>query len=119
MIEFVRLSVVTLLGGLLVVSSAYAQEERGAKASPVLDGSDINQQLIERQQKIDQLSEAERAKLQAAYTVAFEDPLVKAAIAARAKAIEDYQAALYKSMVASDPAVEALLQKRAELAKQQ
>jgi hypothetical protein len=62
MIVFFRSSLLALLA-LMFVSSAYAQEDRAAKPTPVLDGSDINQQLIERQQKIERLSEAERAEL--------------------------------------------------------
>jgi hypothetical protein len=93
-----------------VLVAAIAQFAPLTSAQEV-DGSDINQQLTEREGKINRLTIDEQLKLRAAQKKAVEDPDVKAALEKRNQAIEEFRAALHKSMVKSDPTLEAILQK--------
>lgn len=81
-----------------------------ARAQEV-DGSEIDKQLTERNGKIIKLTIDEQLKLRAAQQKAAEDSEVKAALAKRDQAIEEFRKALHDSMVKADPAMEAILQK--------
>ncbi len=93
----------TVIAILNVAPIAGAQERETAR--PVLDGSDINRQLAERQEKIEKLSPAERKLFEAAGEAAREDPVVQAALAKREQAIREFQDALWKSIVQADPSL--------------
>jgi hypothetical protein len=99
-----------VVGALLFASvrlSSFAQ----APTPAVVDGSDVDGQLGDRQDKIVKLSLEEQLKLRAAQQKAAEDPAVKAALDKRNQAIEEFRKAMHDSMVKSDPKMEEILQK--------
>ena len=61
--------------------------------------------------QVNRLNVEEQLKLRAAQQKALEDPELQAAIAKRNQAVEAFRAALHKSMVKGDPAMEAILAK--------
>jgi hypothetical protein len=65
----------------------------------------------QREQQVAKLSVDEQLKLRAAELEASEDPIVKAALEKRNKAIQEYRAALRASMIKSDAAVAPILDK--------
>src|SRR6187549_1018953 len=95
-----------VLAAILVASSHFAFSEE-----PDIEGKQINQELVDRGDKINKLTTEEQLKLRAAQVKAGEDPEVIAALAKRDKAIEEFRKAMHDSMVKSDPKVEAILQK--------
>ena len=85
----------------------------GAADEPVLDGSELEAQLNEREQKIQTLSTEEQLKLRAAQQKAAEDPLVLEALKKRNEAIAEFRMALRNSMIKSDPKMAEILDKLA------
>lgn len=90
------------------VCAAASQVSSIAVAQEV-DGSEISKLLTERDVKINKLTVEEQLKLRAAQKKAAEDPEVKAALAKRDQAIEEFRAALHKSMVTADPSLQDIL----------
>jgi hypothetical protein len=82
-----------------------------AEPEPTPGGSDINQQLGDREQKSIQLSLEEQLKLRAAQQKAAEDPAVKAALEKRDQAIAEFRKAMHDSMLKFDPKLEPVLEK--------
>ncbi len=74
-----------------------------------VEGSEPSKSLTEGDGTTNKLTLEEQLKLRAAQTKAAEDPEVKAALAKRDQAIEEFRAALHKSMVAADPKMEEVL----------
>ena len=104
--------------GLGLGASAHAQESAARTELKELDGSDLDRQLRERQEKIDKLTPQEKERLQAAQKVAAEDPEVKAALQKREQAMREFSATVQQSMM-QDPAVRRILEKlRARRAQQ-
>jgi hypothetical protein len=111
------------VAGLIVVSAsssvwAQEQEQKQGERQPVLDGSDLAKELHEREVKLQELPEAERTKLHAAYVKAFKDPEVLAALERRDAAIKEFQEARRAGMLRADPSVEPLLEQMATLARE-
>lgn len=75
-----------------------------------VDGTDINRQLIEREERIGKLSVEDQLKLRAAQTKAAEDPLVKAAIEKRNQALKEFRATLRAAMLKADPSIAPILE---------
>lgn len=90
---------------------ASAQEENEGAVMEEQDGSGLTRELQERQEKINQLSTEERAAVDAARKTALDDPAVKAALAARNEAAENFRAALQASMLKSDPSMRQIFEK--------
>jgi hypothetical protein len=84
-----------------------------AADEPVLDGSEIEAELNEREQKIQKLSIEEQLKLRAAQQKAAEDPAVLEALKKRNEAIAEFRMALRNSMIRSDPKMAEILDKLA------
>lgn len=76
-----------------------------------VDGSDIRREMREREERVSKLSIEEQLKLRAAERNAAEDPVVKAALEKRNRAIQEFRAALRASMIKADPTVEPILDK--------
>ena len=75
------------------------------------DGTDLQREVNERDLRVSRLPIEEQLKLRAAQQKALEDPLVKAAMEKRNRAIDEYRAAIRASMIKSDPSMEAILNK--------
>jgi hypothetical protein len=75
------------------------------------DGSDLRREVRERDERVNKLSTEEQLKLRAAQQKATEDPVVKAALEKRNKAIQEFRAALRASMIKADPTVAPILEK--------
>ena len=76
-----------------------------------LDGSDVQRDFRERRERVLKLSLDEQLKIRAAEQKAAEDPEVKAAVAKRNKAIEEFRMARRAAMIKADPSVAAILEK--------
>jgi hypothetical protein len=76
-----------------------------------LDGSDLRREVRERDERLSKLSTEEQLKLRAAQQKAAEDPIVKAALEKRNKAIQEFRAAVRASMIKADPTVAPILEK--------
>jgi hypothetical protein len=103
-------TILCLCGAALIYA---AQPALRAADEPVLDGSDLDAQLNEREEKINKLSIEEQLKLRAAQQKATEDPAVIEALKKRNEAIAEFRMALRNSMIKSDPAMAAILDKLA------
>ncbi len=90
---------------------ASGQSLSSAPPLTAIEGSDLTGQLQERQAKIEGLSADEKKLLLETREKALEDPAVKAALAARNEAANAFNAAVFASMIQSDPTVAAALQK--------
>ena len=95
--------------------AAIGQERAGSPAPVALDSSELNRQLIEREAKINLLSRGEQELLRAAQAKASQDPDVKAAMAKRNRALEEYRDTLRASLLNIDPSLASFLD-RAEVA---
>jgi hypothetical protein len=100
--------ILCLCAALLVFAS---QSSLRAADEPVLDGSELEAQLNEREEKIQKLTLEEQLKLRAAQQKAAEDPLVLEALKKRNEAIAEFRMALRNSMVRSDPKMAEILDK--------
>lgn len=103
-----------IIGGLaLFALSTLGQTEAPANRSEpvVVDASELNRQLLERREKISQLSPEEREALEKARANALRDPAVQEARARRDQALREFQEALYSSMLKADPTLRVILQK--------
>ena len=80
-------------------------------AEPVLDGTDINEELMEREAKINRLTTEEQLVLRAAQLKAAEDPAVKAALEKRNQAIEEFRKTMHGALLKADPKVEKILER--------
>ncbi len=78
-----------------------------------LDGSDLRKELREREERVIRLPTEDRLKLQAAEKKALEDPVVKAALERRNKAISEFQATVRAAIIRADPALGSILEKAA------
>ncbi|CAN5182212.1 hypothetical protein BH20VER2_BH20VER2_03530 [soil metagenome] len=87
--------------------------ETQEKPKPELDGSDIERELRQREEKVNRLSIEEQLKLRAAQQKAAEDPEVIAALEKRNAAILEFRNALRNSMIKTDPKMESILNKLA------
>ena len=105
-----------IIGAVLLVAPYFAPLAM-AQAEPDLDGKKIEDELAQRETKIQTLSIEEQLKLRAAQQKAAEDPAVLAALEKRNQAITEFRLALRKSMIASDPKIEPVLDKIAVGAK--
>ena len=95
----------------------FAQFPSHAADGPILDGSELEKQLVEREQKIAKLSSDEQMKLRAAQQKAAEEPEVLAAAKKRAEAIAEFRMTLRNSMIRTDPKMAEILDKLAAGAK--
>ena len=102
--------ILCLCGAALVFAS---QPALRAADEPVVDGSELEAQLHEREQKIQKLSIEEQLKLRAAQQKAAEDPAVLEALKKRNEAIAEFRMALRNSMIRSDPKMAEILDKLA------
>jgi len=101
-----------LLGALLIAAPHFAPLVAAeSEPEPDFDGKAVEQQLTEREAKIQALSTEEQLKVRAAQVKASQDPEVLAALERRTKAIEEFRLALRRSMIKSDPKVEPILDK--------
>jgi hypothetical protein len=105
-----RFFMLVVLNCFAAASFVRGEEKSGDAPEVVLDGSDIKHHLRERLAKILRLSRDEQLKLEAATAEAMNDPDVKAALAKRERAMQEFTAALYRGMVRSDPTVAPLLE---------
>ena len=103
-------SILCLCGAVLLFAT---QAPLRAADEPVLDGSDVEAQLSEREQKIQKLTTEEQLKLRAAQQKAAEDPLVLEALRKRNEAIAEFRMALRNSMIRTDPKMAEILDKLA------
>jgi len=76
-----------------------------------VDGSELQREVRERQERISKLSVEDQLKMRAAQQKAVEDPVVKAALEKRNQAIMEFRAALQASMIQSDPSLAPILEK--------
>jgi biopolymer transport protein ExbB/TolQ len=102
--------ILSLCVALVVFAS---QSSLRAADEPVLDGSDVEAELNEREQKIQKLTVEEQLKLRAAQQKAAEDPLVLEALKKRNEAIVEFRMALRNSMIREDPKMAEILDKLA------
>ena len=79
--------------------------------SQEVDGSDLQREIIDRDARAAQLPLEDQLKIRAAQQKAAEDPVVKAAMEKRNKAVDEYRAALRASMLKADPSIKPLLDK--------
>ncbi|CAN5678791.1 hypothetical protein BH20VER1_BH20VER1_25990 [soil metagenome] len=98
---------------LAMPTQAQAQAQEAEKETPELDGSDVEKELYEREQKIGRLSLEEQLKLRAAQQKAAEDPEVLAALEKRNQALKEFRDALRASMIKTDPSMQVILDKLA------
>ena len=96
-----------VVGALFVATAQLA----APAVTQVLDGSDVEAQLAEREGKIHKLTTDEQLRLRAAQVKAAEDPDVKAALEKRNKAIEEFRLAFRNSMIKADPKIGEILDK--------
>jgi len=94
-------------GTLLIAATLFLPLVSGQE----IDGSEIDKQLVGREQMINKLTIEDQLKLRAAQQKAVEDPAVKEALAKRNQAIEEFRKAVHDAMVKADPKMEAILQK--------
>jgi hypothetical protein len=94
---------------------AKAQEQGAAIPVEEFDGTELQRELRDRQDKIKQLSAEEKEIMRAAREKAMADPEVKAAFARRDEAMKEFYATLRESMLKADPTVEPVLKKAAYL----
>jgi uncharacterized protein YciI len=99
-----------LIGAVLLVAPHFAPFAAG-ESEPDFEGKKIEEELAQRETNIQSLSIEEQLKLRAAQKKAAEDPAVIAALEKRTQAINEFRMALRKSMIASDPKVEPILDK--------
>lgn len=102
-----------LLAAVLVMMLAPAvpaqSEKQGTDA--VLDGTDLNRELQERQAKINQLSGEEQEALRLALAKAVRDPSVREARRKRDEALREFEMVLIRSMLAVDPTLRPTIEK--------
>ncbi len=84
-----------------------------------LDGSDLRQEVRQRDERVSKLTLDEQLKLRAAQVKAAEDPTVKEALRKRNEAINQFRAAIQAAMIKADPSVAPILEKVAIRAKLQ
>ena len=102
---------VLVVAGCQLIPFASAQSNDGPVDDKVISGSDVQNQLVEREGKINKLSIEEQLKLRAAQVKAAEDPEVKEAAEKRNKAIQEFRLAFRNAMVKADPKIEEVLNK--------
>jgi hypothetical protein len=76
-----------------------------------LDSSDIRKDVRQRNEETNKLSVEDQLKLRAAERKAAEDPDVKAALAKRDKAIQEFRAAVRASMIKTDPTIQPIVER--------
>ena len=99
-----------LLSAFVIVASQLASR---AADAPVLDGSELEKELFDREQKIANLSSDEQAKHRAAQQKAAEQPEVLEASRKRNEAIAQFRMTLRNSMIRTDPKMAEILDKLA------
>jgi hypothetical protein len=99
-----------IIGAVLLVAPHFAPLAM-AQTEPDMDAKKVEDEIAERETKIQSLSIEEQLKLRAAQKKAAEDPAVIAALEKRSQAINDFRLALRKSMLAADPKIEPILDK--------
>ena len=92
---------------------ADGQSLAGGDEIEAVEGHDLDVQLRERQEKISQLTQEEKAALGEARRKAMQDPAVKAALDVRKDAVLEFRSALQKSMLESDPSLATVFKKMA------
>jgi hypothetical protein len=107
-------AILCLLGAFVLIASQLSSR---ADDGPILDGSDLTKELMEREQKIAKLPSDEQVKLRSAQQKAAEEPEVLAAAKKRAEAIAEFRMTLRNSMVRTDPKMAEILDKLAAGAK--
>ncbi len=75
------------------------------------DNTPLQKETRRRQENVSKLSVEEQLKLRAAQQKAMADPEVKAALEKRDKALLEFREKLRAAMIASDPAVQPILDK--------
>ena len=91
--------------------SPAASDSSTESKTRAIDGTDIDRQLVEREEKVGQLSLEEQLKLRAAQVKAAEDPAVLAALEKRNQAITEFRAALRAAALKADPSIAPILDK--------
>lgn len=76
-----------------------------------LDGSDLRKELLERDERVIELSLDEQLKLRAAQVKAAEDPAVQEAMRKRNEAINNFRQAIQAAMLKADPSIAPILEK--------
>ena len=121
-VRLMQLPRVYLLSAIALItfsSAALAQDNAAPAKSDAMsevDGSDLSRQLRDRADKIAALTDDEREKLRLAHLKAMDDPAVKAALAKRAPALQEFRAALRESMLKAEPSLEPLIRERPQQA---
>ena len=98
------------IGGTAMEVHAQSPEVSTAQMNE-MDGSALAQQLQEREEKIQKLTDAEREALRVAQQRAAEDPDVKAALEARNQAMTEFRKVYLESVVRADPEVARIFEK--------
>lgn len=101
--------IATLFAASQISPLLYAQGITGG--APTQQESVVEQPVNAPQSQGPQLTLEEQLKIRAAQRKAAEDPAVRAALAKRDQAIEDFRKALHDAMVKVDPKLEPTLQK--------
>lgn len=96
-----------LFGAILIATTQLAP----SASTPVFDDNTADEQLTERETKINKLTTEEQLQLRAAQVKAGEDPDVKAALEKRNQAVEAFRLAFHNSMIKADPKIEPILDK--------
>lgn len=98
--------IATLFATSQITPLLHAQDITGSGA-----GGEVDQQSSANTAQVNKLTLDEQLKLRAAQRKATEDPEVRAALAKRDQAIEEFRKALHDAMVKADPKLESTLQK--------
>ena len=96
---------------LLLLSTLMVVAQVPSTGPQEVDGSELQREVRERQERISKLSVEDQLKMRAAQQKAVEDPVVKAALEKRNQAIMEFRAALQASMIQSDPSLAPILEK--------
>ena len=91
--------------------SPTASQSSTESLTKAIDGTDLDRQLIEREEKVGRLTIEEQLKLRAAQVKAADNPEIKAALEKRDKAIMEFRAALRAAALKADPTIAPILDK--------
>lgn len=95
---------------LLYLSLVVLEMAPSLKAQEI-DGSDLRNQVRDREARVNKLSVEDQLKLRAAEVKAAQDPAVQEAMKKRNEAIREFRAAIRAAMIKADPSVAPILDK--------
>ncbi|HEX3818023.1 MAG TPA: hypothetical protein VHW03_07035 [Chthoniobacterales bacterium] len=84
-----------------------------------LDGSDLNKEVLAREERVNKLPYDEQARLGTAQAKALQDPAVQDALRKRNEAMNQFQDAVQAAMLKADPSITPILQKVARMSQAQ